>query len=150
MICRDCTSILRAVCWGVNYVAWLSTIFCDGAYEISTYEADRNCFEGYLYIKNKTLASGDHIWECESRRCGECSAKITLRGVDIVKQANEHTRAPPTGRLQALKVYKAAIDKAKSSHESTRGVLSDCFVGLAETAVAQLPTTKSLKTNSAA
>ena len=38
------------------------------------------CYNGYLYVKNKDLPSGNTFYECERRRRNNCKAKITLRG----------------------------------------------------------------------
>ena len=111
----------------------------------STKNGTKLCFESYLYTKQETLVSGECVWECEKRRSGTCSAKLTLREDILVKRCNEHTHAPTTSKLEALKTYNAVIDKANNSQEATRSILGVSMENIGEAALVHLPTLRSMK-----
>ena len=70
--------------------------------------------EGYVYVKQKALSTGDISWECECRRHKGCKARLRVRGTDHlvslvwfglgVSRTNDHTHAPVTGRPEAIQV----------------------------------------------
>ena len=61
--------------------------------------------EGYVYVKQKALSTGDISWECECRRHKGCKARLRVRGTDhLVSRTNDHTHAPVTGRPEAIQV----------------------------------------------
>ena len=70
------------------------------------------CYNGYLYVKNKDLPSGNTFYECERRRRNNCKAKITLRGDQIIRETHEHTHAPDIIRQDLLSLREEMKEQA--------------------------------------
>ena len=66
----------------------------------TTHGRKKLALDGYLYVKQKTLVCAHDVWECEFRRQGNCSAKVTMKGQTIVSRTNEHTHAPISGKCK--------------------------------------------------
>ena len=80
--------------------------------------------EGYIYVKQKNLANGVILYECELRKngkhnSGQCKGKIKLLCGNIVGYVNEHTHAPVVGRPEVLKVRIEFNVAARSKSELT-------------------------------
>ena len=52
-------------------------------------------YEGYLYIKQKNIASGMVSYGCDERQnAHECKAKVKVLAGEIVGWANQHAHPP--------------------------------------------------------
>ena len=73
--------------------------------------------DGFLYIKNKTLANGRTYWECTQRRSGNgCNVKIALDAADrFVAQTHQHTHAADCIGKNLLKAKAGIKGSAKDT-----------------------------------
>ena len=72
----------------------------------STKGGSKLVYEGFVYLKQKTLANGVVSYECEMRRNGkQCKAKSKVKGGEVIRKTNEHTHthASSIGDPEALK-----------------------------------------------
>ena len=94
-------------------------------------------FEGYIYVRQKTLANGAVSYECEHRRArgnaqGQCKAKVRIQGEMVVGRTNEHTHAPITGRSEALKVKRQIKRRAEETEETAQQIISQSVQNLSQ------------------
>ena len=77
------------------------------------------CHVGFVYVKSKTMKSGDVSFECEMRRNNkQCKARLRVNGDSVVGCFNDHTHAPDLGRAEAMKIRQSN----RPIHDFLRGI----------------------------
>ena len=65
------------------------------------------CHQGFLYVKQKDLASGWTAFECERRKTTmSCKGKVKVLGNDL-EVLRDHTHGPEQHKVSALKSLQA-------------------------------------------
>ena len=82
------------------------------------------CYNGYVYVKNKDLSSGNKFYECERRRHNNCKAKIILCGEEIISQTHEHTHAADILRQDLLFVREEMKEKAITTQQTSQQIIT--------------------------
>ena len=93
---------------------------------------------GYLYQKNKTLASGLTYWECTWRRSGDgCKGRIVIVPDDTFLRKAEKIEIVPS---------RAGMKRtAQNTTERTQNILTTNIQGWQQETLAQMPNSKTLK-----
>ena len=82
-------------------------------------------YEGFVYVKSKTLKSDDVSFECEMRRNNkQCKARLRVNGDSVVGRYNYHTHAPDIGRAEALKIRQSIKRRAVDTEETPQQVIT--------------------------
>lgn len=99
---------------------------------------------GYVYVKQKDLASGVTGYECEKRRgningISACKAKIKVNkdGV-VIGFLHEHTHPPDTVRCEVLQVRQNIARRAIETDETPQQILDRELRNLSERAALQM------------
>ena len=103
------------------------------------------CYNGYLYVKNKDLPSGNTFYECERRRRNNCKAKITLRGDQIIRETHEHTHAPDIIRQDLLSLREEMKEQAIKTQQSSQQILCQTLQNVSEGVSSQLPSMSTIR-----
>ena len=103
------------------------------------------CYNGYLYVKNKELPSGNTFYECERRRRNNCKAKITLRGDQIIRETHEHTHAPDIIRQDLLSLREEMKEQAIKTQQSSQQILCQMLQNVSEGVSSQLPSMSTIR-----
>ena len=82
-------------------------------------------FEGYSYIKQKTIAGDREVWECELRRRRDCKAKLHLLGEVVVDRVNVHTHAGDAARNEMLTVRANMRTRAEQTEETPQQIITE-------------------------
>ena len=62
----------------------------------STKGGSKLVYEGFVYVKQKTLVNGVVSYEGEMRRNGKhCKAKLKVKSGEVIRKTNEHTPHMP-------------------------------------------------------
>ena len=64
-------------------------------------------YNGYVYVKQKSLANGVISYKCEKRHgsgagLSECKAKIKVKDEAVIGSLHDHTHAPDSARCEVL------------------------------------------------
>lgn len=97
------------------------------------------CHQSYVYVKQKNLANGVVSWECERRRKYNCTAKLKVRGDELVGQVNTHNHSGDPARKEVIQVQTAIKRRALDTEETAQQILSTVAVNVSDSAAAQLP-----------
>lgn len=103
------------------------------------------CYQGYLYIRQKDLANGAVAWECDKRRRESCTARLKVRGEELIAQLNEHNHGPDASRKQVLDVKATIKRRALDTEETPQQIISTAVANVTESAAAQLPPIRHIK-----
>ena len=88
--------------------------------------------DGYVYVKQKSLANGVISYECEKRRgsgagLSECKAKIKVKDEAVIGSLHEHTHAPDSTRGEVLTIRSNITKRALETEEAPQQILGLCF-----------------------
>ena len=97
-------------------------------------------YEGYLYHKNKTLASGITYWECVQRRDGDgCKGRIVISDDDtLLRVAIEHSHPPTPDKIEGIRSRAGMKRTSHNTNEKTHNILITHLVGLSQEALSKL------------
>ena len=97
---------------------------------------------GYIYGKQRRIGETTH-WLCERR--GLCKAIIHTKGLEIIKQTNEHCHPPDENYISCCEVKVSIKRKAKDSQDCSHYIVGECLETVSEGTAAILPKLDSLK-----
>ena len=104
-------------------------------------------YEGYLYHKNKMIASGITYWECVQRRDGDgCKRRFVISADDtLLRVAIEHSHPPTPDKIEGIRSRAGMKRTAHNTNEKTHNILITHLVGLSQETLSQLPNSETLK-----
>lgn len=103
-------------------------------------------YEGFVYVKSKTLKSGDVSFECEMRRNHkQCKARLRVNGDSVVGRYNDHTHAPDIGRAEALKIRQSIKRRAVDTEETPQQVITQEMRIVSDSAAVKLPAIRNIR-----
>ena len=113
----------------------------------TTKGANKLLHEGFLYVKQKTLANGWTAFECERRRNWKtCKGKVKVLGDEVVVLSN-HTHGPDNARGEALKAVQNMKERAETTGDAPQRILTQNVQHLTPAASTQLPIVDSVRRN---
>ena len=103
-------------------------------------------YEGFVYVKSKTLKSDDVSFECEMRRNHkQCKARLRVNGDSVVGRYNDHTHAPDIGRAEALKIRQSIKRRAVDTEETPQQVITQEMRIVSDSAAVKLPAIRNIR-----
>jgi hypothetical protein len=100
--------------------------------------------DGYVYVKQKTLANNVISYECEQRRgrgrgLSVCKAKIKIGdNMIIVGYVNTHSHAPDEAHIEVLQVRARIKRRAEETEEAAQQILGQELQQLSQAAAVQM------------
>lgn len=96
--------------------------------------------DGYIYVKQKNLANGVILYECDRRRSqATCKAKIKILNNEIIDKLNQHTHASDKPRCEAAKVGQVIKKRAQETLGTTQQIIAEACGGQSEEVIVKLP-----------
>ena len=109
---------------------------------------EKACIDGFLYTLKRSCHPHLH-WICEKR--ATCKARITTKDGVVINPPNKseiilsHTHAPEPMRVEMIKGITRMKDRAVSSEDTTRSILSSGLGLMTDSSISALPKLDSLK-----
>ena len=94
-------------------------------------------YNGYVYVKQKSLANGAISYECEKRRgsgagLSECKAQVKVKDEAVIGSLHDHTHAPDSARCEVLTVRDNITKRALETEEAQQQILGCAMQTISE------------------
>ena len=106
----------------------------------------------FMYHKHGTNKDSTVIyWVCSQRKKRHCKARLHTKTSDedfeVLKHVNEHTHSSTKDQVDAKVAHESLKEKVKTSHQSSRVLVSQATASLDEATVSQMPNTSNISRN---
>ncbi|KAK0408673.1 hypothetical protein QR680_004091 [Steinernema hermaphroditum] len=91
---------------------------------------EKLCFDGHMYIRDRTSASGDVVfWRCDQRAVSRCKARLHLSTTsgEVAALLQNHNHDSAVARCEAQKIANMIKDRAASTMETPAQLRMECM-----------------------
>ncbi|KAK0423428.1 hypothetical protein QR680_008141 [Steinernema hermaphroditum] len=91
---------------------------------------EKLCFDGHMYIRDRTSASGDVVfWRCDQRAVSRCKARLHLSTTsgEVAALLQNHNHDSAVARCEAQKIVNMIKDRAASTMETPAQLRMECM-----------------------